>query len=125
MDKQTNFCILVIYWADICYFGMKMLLYTSGYQESVAETLLKVKVKQLQLVKRNLVVCLMFDEVHLKNDISYCNAEDRIIGKHMHIPQTYCAQWGEWEFESGSHTNPHIIQFFGTWKKFTFCSIYE
>ena len=74
---------------------MKMLLYTSGYQESVAETLLKVKVKQLQLVKRNLVVCLMFDEVHLKKDISYCNAEDRIIGKHIHIPQTYCAQWGK------------------------------
>ena len=62
---------------------MKMLLYTSGYQESVAETLLKVKVKQLQLIKRNLVVCLMFDEVHLKKDISYCNAEDRIIGKHI------------------------------------------
>ena len=84
---------------------MKMLLYTSGYQEAVAETLLKVKVKQLQAIKRNLVVCLMFDEVHLKKDISYCNAEDRIIGKHIHIPQTYCAQWGEGEFESGSHTN--------------------
>ena len=43
-----------------------MLSFTSGFQFSVAETLLKVKYKEHRGTPRNLVVCLEFDEVHTK-----------------------------------------------------------
>ena len=43
-----------------------MLLCTIGFQESVAEKLLKIKFKELQAQPRNLVVGLQFDEVALK-----------------------------------------------------------
>ena len=51
---------------QICNLGIKMLLCTIGFQESVSEKLLKVKFKELQPQPRNLVVGLQFDEVALK-----------------------------------------------------------
>ena len=49
-----------------------------GFLDNVSDVLLTVKYKQLSA--RNRVVCLEFDDVYLKKDISYDKAEDKFIG---------------------------------------------
>ena len=51
-----------------------------GFLDDVYEILLKVKATQLD--ERDKVVCLSYDAVHLKKDLSYDSTEDKFIGPH-------------------------------------------
>ena len=62
-----------------------MLLCVQGFLDKVCDILLKVKLRQHQGTPRNLCVVLMFDDVYLAKDISYDNAEDKIIGPHSRV----------------------------------------
>ena len=52
---------------------------TEGYQDSIHK-LPEIRAKDFKESDR--IVKLVFDDVHLRRDISYCPTEDRIIGPH-------------------------------------------